>query len=81
MTIIEFIELKELVEKWSPSYFSKKTMAFFGDTIENYGIRDMGEDFWELYRKHPVKNGIQSSTFFDKKTGKIVYSIFKKVGE
>ncbi len=74
-------ELKELVKKHNPYYFSRKTMAFFGDTVKNYGVRDAGEDFWELYRKHPVKHKIQSSTFFDKKTGERIFNVFKKASE
>jgi len=30
-------------------------------------------EMWELYRKHPVKMGNQSSAYFDKKTFKRVF--------
>lgn len=45
-------------------FFTRKTMRFFGDTMKNYGVRKSGE-LWELYRKRPVKCGLQNSTFFD----------------
>lgn len=57
-------------------FFDKKTMKFFGDTMKNYGVRSAKIDTWsygtvecwELYRKRPVKHGLQKSAFFDKKT-------------
>jgi hypothetical protein len=57
-----------------PYYFDRKSMAFFGDTMRNYGTRSKpvnvttpgGEVVacWELYRKRPVKHGLSSSSFF-----------------
>jgi hypothetical protein len=56
-------------------FFSRATMKFFGDTMRNYGVRSAGGDdqFWELYRKRPVKNGHQSSAYFCKETFRRVY--------
>lgn len=52
-------------------FFDKDTMRAFGDTVENYGVRDAGTH-WELYRKRPVTymTGGQSkdSAFFHKET-------------
>lgn len=55
-----------------PHFFSRKTMHFFGDTMRNFGVRKVwiesdGKmiDAWELYRRRPVKHGIQSSHYFD----------------
>lgn len=56
----------------SPHFFTRKSMRFFGDTMRNYGLRrvtiknQMGEtvECYELYRRKPVKHGLQSSTFF-----------------
>jgi len=53
-------------------YFTRESMKFFGDTMKNYGVRSHCANTWELYRKEPVKNGLNSSTYFDK-------SNFKKV--
>lgn len=48
-------------------------MAFFGDTMRNYGVKAKpvvvqtkdGEILaWELYRKNPVKDARKGSTFF-----------------
>ena len=68
-------ELKFHVEQTRSDsyYFSKDTLNFFGDTMKNYGVRSAGK-YWELYRKRPVKNGLQASAYFDKKTFKQVYS-------
>jgi len=44
-------------------------MRFFGDTMENYGVRSgivNGIDCWELYRKKPVNYDLQSSHYFTK---------------
>lgn len=48
-------------------FFDRKTMQFFGDTMKNFGVRDAGAH-WELYRKHPVKHGVNGSHWFDKVT-------------
>lgn len=50
-------------------FFSRSTMKFFGDTMRNYGVRTTpalhkGVLCWELYRKKPVKHGLQTSHFF-----------------
>lgn len=59
--------LKTILEYNNPEslFFSKSNMKFFGDTMSNYGVRDCG-DTWELYRKQPVKYGLQDSHFFNK---------------
>ena len=48
-------------------YFDAETMRHFGDTMANYGVRTSGA-YWELYRKKPVKDGLQTSAYFDKTT-------------
>jgi hypothetical protein len=48
-------------------FFDYKTMRFFGDTMANYGVCDCGE-YWELYRRQPVKHGLQGSHYFHKET-------------
>ena len=67
-------ELKANILKHDPEshFFDRKTMRFFGDAMRNYGVRKteiIGYDplpveVWELYRKRPVKHGLQSSAFF-----------------
>ena len=62
-------EFKANILKHNPDshYFDRKTMQFFGDTMRNYGVRKAeigGAPVWELYRKRPVKHGLQSSAFF-----------------
>lgn len=74
-------ELKQLTEQTSPYFFTSKTMKFFGDTMKNYGVRSCQVDTvtrknvstWELYRKRPVKHGLQNSAYFDKKTFERVF--------
>ena len=56
------------------NFFHPEALSFFGDTMENYGVRKETVvqkwngttpfQCWELYRRSPVKNGIQSSAFF-----------------
>lgn len=64
-------QLKAHVEaNTTTEFFSKETMKFWGDTMRNYGVRsdtlEDGQEVWELYRKNPVKNGLQSSAYFAK---------------
>lgn len=73
-------ELKAKVIEANPDthFFDRQTMKFFGDTMTNYGVRQVvidtwtetGVDCWELYRKHPVKNGLRSSAYFRRATFK-----------
>ena len=59
-------------------FFTRETMKFFGDTMRNYGVcsgtinTNYEKDLliWVLYRKRPVKNNLQSSAYFNKKTFK-----------
>jgi len=55
-------------------FFTRKTMRFFGDTMQNYGVKDRG-GYYELYRKSPVKHGLNQSAFFDKTTFKQLHNI------
>lgn len=62
-------ELKAKTQETEPFFFSRKTMKFFGDTMKNYGVRTFkkdGKTIYELYRKRPVKHGLNSSSYFDK---------------
>ena len=64
-------ELKYNHEQHNPNshFFTRSTMQFFGDTMRNYGCYD-GGNVWVLWRKSPVKHGLQSSTQFSKDTFK-----------
>ena len=67
-------ELKHHYEINNPKghFFTRNNMKFAGDTMKNYGVRDTGSN-WELYRRCPVKHGLNSSAYFDKVTFKQVY--------
>lgn len=54
-------------------FFDYQAMRFFGDTMKNYGVLSYDEKTWMLYRKKPVKGGLQSSAYFDKVTFKEVF--------
>jgi hypothetical protein len=60
-------QLKYNHESLNPNsfYFSRDSMRFFGDTMQNYGVKTHA-DSYELYRKHPVKHGLSNSAYFDK---------------
>jgi hypothetical protein len=60
-------ELKYQHELHNPEsyFFERKTMRFFGDTMKNYGVRRISANTVELYRKKPVKHGLQTSAFFN----------------
>lgn len=38
------------------------------DASDNYVENGVTVKVWELYRKHPVKHGLQKSSYFDKTT-------------
>ncbi|MBW2569701.1 MAG: hypothetical protein JRE47_10125 [Deltaproteobacteria bacterium] len=75
-------ELKSLTYETEPHFFTRDTMKFFGDTMRNYGVCKTAVDtptsknvpVWELYRRKPVKHGLWSSAYFDRKTFKRVYA-------
>ena len=59
-----------LVNKYPDNkFFSRENMRFAGDTMSNYGLRVIenseGNKLFELYRKKPVKYGLQKSAYFD----------------
>ena len=45
----------------------------WGDEGNHYSEEPRTIEVWELYRKHPVKNGLCSSAYFDKKTFRKVF--------
>lgn len=65
-------ELKSKVEAAGSLFFHAHNMRRHGDTMRNYGVRDVG-DCWELWRKRPVKNGKFMSAYFDKDTFRMRY--------
>ena len=81
-------DLKFLHERVEPEsyFFTRKTMSFFGDTMRNFGVCNVrlrhkygpetGQEFdgYELYRRRPVKHGLQSSHYFDK-SGRLVQGV------
>jgi len=67
-------ELKRNVEETNEHFFSRASMKFAGDTMQNYGVRGPVEvvrcdgstvECWELYRRKPVKYGLRRSAFFE----------------
>ncbi len=76
-------ELKHQVEYHNPQskFFTRNNMRFAGDTMRNYGVRSTtiensyGElvEVWELYRRKPVKYGLQKSAYFCKTTFRQVF--------
>ena len=70
-------ELKYHVEQTGSHFFERSAMQFFGDRMSNYGVREASiitwtsetpVECWELYRRHPVKYGLDSSAYFDRVT-------------
>lgn len=72
-------ELKYQVEQTGSLFFTRDNMKFAGDKMSNYGVcsavihpwsEPQPIEVWELYRKRPVKHGLQSSAYFRKDTFK-----------
>lgn len=66
-------QLRAFVEETESHFFDRASMRFFGDTMKNYGVRRLASvetlsgdqiPVFELYRRRPVKNGLQSSSYF-----------------
>jgi hypothetical protein len=67
-------DLKQHVESANPEskFFTRNNMKFSGDRMSNYGVRgpiaittlDGDVQVWELYRRKPVKHGLQESVYF-----------------
>lgn len=78
-------QLKNAYENNNPEgrFFTRGNMKFAGDRMTNYGvrkttvldIRDTSVDCFELYRKKPVKFGLQSCSYFDCQTFKRVITL------
>lgn len=74
-------DLRAFVEVTGSDFFSRKTMKFFGDSMKNYGVRRVrvectgGEQLeaFELYRRRPVKFGLDGSSYFCANTFKRLY--------
>lgn len=63
------LKAKYLTHNPEGHYFSHENMKFSGDTMANYGVREIAEaGCYELYRKKPVKGKMQESRYFDSKT-------------
>lgn len=60
-------------------FFSRENMRFAGDTMSNFGVRSAKIDnveCWELWRKKPVKCGIQTSFYFRKDNFRLIRATF-----
>ena len=77
-------DLKHRIEgaRAESHFFCRQNMKFSGDTMGNYGVRRHPVVVqtwhgpylaWELYRKRPVKCGLQASAFFDVQTMRQVF--------
>ena len=76
-------DLKLLYQTHNPEghFFDRRTLAFFGDTMKNYGVRtcEVDSTAWELYRKRRTPKGHWKSAYFDKVTFKERHDIAMKV--
>jgi len=81
-------ELKALYCRHCPGghFFDRKTMKFFGDTMANFAVRDVGRvksgygkgakkvEAVVLYRKRPNRGGLHGDVaHFRKDTGQVIY--------
>jgi hypothetical protein len=64
-------------------FFSRGAMKFFGDTMRNFGSFRADNGAVILYRKHPVKHGLQGRWIFDEATGEFrsLRSINEQIAE
>ena len=49
-------------------FFAPAAMSMWDDTMGNFGVRLHESGNWELYRKKPVRGGINSSAMFKAET-------------
>lgn len=70
-------KLRQMSLDRNSKFFTRNNMKFCGDTMANYGVRENTIDtwtetkvkVWELYRRKPVKMGLQGSAYFRKTNG------------
>ena len=66
-------ELKDQLNAKGSKFFTPSNMKFAGDRMSNYGVSGPLEiitsngnaTVYELFRKKPVKHGLQKSAYFD----------------
>jgi hypothetical protein len=70
-------DLKFHVDQTGSKFFTPDSMKFFGDKMSNYGVSakpvtvttsTRTVECWELYRKRPVKHGLQKPAYFSVET-------------
>lgn len=67
-------KLRQVSLDRNSKFFTRSNMRFLGDTMANYGVTEnvidtwteLNVEVWELYRRKPVKAGIQGSAYFRK---------------
>ena len=59
-------QLKAVVEAAPDGslYFTRDAMKSAGDTMRNYGVRHLDGGIVELYRRRPVRHGLQTSYYW-----------------
>lgn len=64
-------EIRAAHEAMHPTghFFSRGAMKFFGDTMRNFGAFRADNGAVILYRRHPVKHGLQGRWIFCERTG------------
>jgi hypothetical protein len=69
-------------------FFDRETMRFFGDTMQNFRVRDGGKvkaytengveevEVWALYRRRPVNGGLHGlCSYFTKEEGRRLHGV------
>lgn len=64
-------EIRARHEELQPAgyFFSRNAMKFFGDTMRNFGSFRADNGAVILYRRHPVKHGLQGRWIFCERAG------------
>lgn len=59
-----------------PHFFDRETMKFFGDTMKNFGLTQLKKGkILCLYRRRPVKHGINGAFYFDSRDFSMVRNL------
>ena len=76
-------QLKSHVNATGSHFFDSDSMRHMGDSMRNYGCRAVEiidhhgatVPARELYRRRPVKDGVQSSAYFHRETFRRVFPV------
>lgn len=64
-------QIKAKLDAVGSPFFSRKTMAFFGDRMSNFGTYIHDDGTLRMFRRKPVKHGLMGEWIFNGTLSKV----------